>query len=190
MTKRLIEVGRYAVLLSVMVLSTPGWASLLTIEDTAGFEIGNGHSGLDTGGFEIGNGRELIEIFNADGAHSIQFYKDFDFQLTGETTWATGFLAAGAAKATLELAVKRDVSIPTLSDFILQGLKLSQGAVVTQGSLQGFRKDSYDERTKLYHVDLSLHLAQGAVLALNIESGLQGLKEIQAIADSVKVYIN
>ncbi|MCB0405208.1 MAG: hypothetical protein KDD51_10520 [Bdellovibrionales bacterium] len=159
-------------------------------QDNGGFEIGNGRGGLDTGGFEIGNGRDIIEVVNAKGAHSIKFYEDFDYVINGENTWATGYLAQGKAKATINLGTVYDDHIPSLGEFLVNGLKKGLWTVVSVAGLQGLKKDNFDEKTKTYSVEIELHLAEGQLLVYQISSTLEGLKEIQAISNSIKMHIN
>ncbi|MEZ4750762.1 MAG: hypothetical protein R3B54_09090 [Bdellovibrionota bacterium] len=159
-------------------------------QDNGGFEIGNGRGGLDTGGFEIGNGRDIIEVVNAKGAHSIKFYEDFDYVIKGENTWATGYLAQGKAKATINLGTMYNDHIPTLGEFLVNGLKKGLWTVVSIAGLQGLKRDSFDDKTQTYKVEIELHLAQGQLLVYEISSSLEGLKEIQAISNSIKMHIN
>ncbi|MCB0417075.1 MAG: hypothetical protein H6617_02220 [Bdellovibrionaceae bacterium] len=159
-------------------------------KDNGGFEIGNGRGGLDQGGFEIGNGRDIIEVVNAKGAHSIKFYEDFDYVIKGENTWATGYLAQGKTKATINLGTVYDDHIPTLAQFLVNGLKEGLWSVVSIAGLQGLKRDTFDEKTKTYKVEIELHLAEGQLLVYQISSSLEGLKEIQAISNSIKMHIN
>lgn len=182
----------FTVVMALFLFSSTLYASMSqnNPKDSGGFEIGNGKNGLDTGGFEIGNGRDIIEVINSKGAHSIQFYEDFDYVIKGENTWATGYLAQGKAKATINLGMMYDAHIPTLAEFLVSGLKKGLWSVVNVAGLQGLKRDSFDEKTQTYTVDIELHLAQGQLLVYEISSSLEGLKEIQAISNSIKMHIN